>query len=252
MADTIGKFGMFEEKLSLVESDENLPSYLQPLLSAIKVIMRDILHEFEILESKVAVNSTVITAIKDDRDSLANDVYKLQIDLEEAQNYSRRNCLLLHGVDEEQGENTDNKIINIIHKETGVELNHADIDRSHRIGRPAISKKPNTRSNKKRARPIIIKFVSYRDRSSVFFNKRYLKGKNISISESLTPTRYSLYKKCKDIFGYKNVWTIDNRIHVSLLDEDGNQFKQIITCEDDINWPPITLNHVDESPGVSQ
>ena len=193
-----------------------------------------------------------MNAIKDDRDSLANTVYQLQIDLEEAQNYSRRNCLLLHGVDEEQGENTDNKIIDILNKELDVGLNFADIDRSHRIGRQTNSNKPNTRSNKKRSRPIIIKFVSYRDRSAVFYNKKYLKGKNISISESLTPTRYSLYKKCKDKFGYKNVWTIDNRIHISLSDDDGNPFKQIITCEEDVNWFPLTENQVEQVPDVVQ
>ena len=64
--------------------------------------MRDILHEFKLLESKVAINSTVVNAIKDDRDNLANTIYKLQIDLDEDKNYSRRNCLLLHGVDEDE------------------------------------------------------------------------------------------------------------------------------------------------------
>ena len=55
-----------------------------------------------------------------------------------------------------------------------------DIDRTHRIG---------IRSKGKN-RPIIVKFVRYMDRRRVFTNKKRLKRKNMSITESLTNSNF--------------------------------------------------------------
>ena len=56
-----------------------------------------------------------------------------------------------------------------------------DIERTHRIRKP--------RDVGQKSRPIIVKFVAYNDRKNVFDRKKKLKGKNISITESLTATR---------------------------------------------------------------
>ena len=52
-----------------------------------------------------------------------------------------------------------------------------DLDQSHRIGNP---------KTKKKQRPIIVKFVRYNLRHSTFKNKELLKGKSVSILESLS------------------------------------------------------------------
>lgn len=201
-----------------------------------KEIIRDISQEFDLLSSKIAVNTNVLEVLKEDRDKMAVKVRNLEIELEDAQNYSRRNCLLIHGVKEERGEKTDTKVLEIINKQLGVDITVNDIDRSHRIGKPDTNKKPKTRNNKEKTRPIIVKFVSYRERSNVFYNKRKLKGEPISISESLTPTRYKLYQKCMTTFGKGNVWTIDGRIHAIDRDEStAEHVKIIITSEEDLS-----------------
>ena len=199
--------------------------------------MGDINNEFDLLSAKIAINSRVLEVLKVDRDKLQSDVRKLEVELEDAKNYSRRNCLLIHGVEEERGEKTDDKVLEIVNKQLGTELTLVDIERSHRIGKfDSSSKKRTTRSNKKKTRPIIVKFLSYRSRGEVFANKRKLKGKDIYISESLTPLRYSLYKKCIETFGHKNVWTFDGRIHVIDRDEETNdELKMVVTCEDDLS-----------------
>ena len=56
------------------------------------------------------------------------------------------------------------------------EINIEDLDRTHRIGKV----------NNGKSRPIIVKFARYNVRKKVFHNKRKLKGKNMSITESLT------------------------------------------------------------------
>ena len=61
-------------------------------------------------------------------------------------------------------------------------------------------------------RPIIIKFVSYRDRDNVYKNKKHLKGSGTVITESLTKKRYALYLAARKKFGDRNCWTTDGRI----------------------------------------
>ena len=78
--------------------------------------------------------------------------------------------------------------------------------------------------------PIIIKLSNYRDRRDVFVSKKQLKGKNISISENLTKTRYVLLKAAKLKLGRGNVWSSDGRIMTKMNDRYIN-----ITSVDDLN-----------------
>ena len=79
--------------------------------------------------------------------------------------------------------------------DAGITENH--IARTHRLGRKRGEGKP---------RPIIVKFISYREREKAFDSKRKLKSQKI-ISENLTEKRYSLLQKCIEEFG-----SIDGRI----------------------------------------
>ena len=76
-----------------------------------------------------------------------------------------------------------------------------DIDCTHRIGV----------LNKGKNRPIIIKFGRYMDWKCIFSNKKRLKGKNMSITESLRKIEMSGLKKARSKFGYSSVWTADRR-----------------------------------------
>ena len=49
------------------------------------------------------------------------------------------------------------------------------------------------------------------DRRRVFTNKKRLKGKNISITESLTKIRMSALKEARNKFGYSSAWTADGK-----------------------------------------
>ena len=56
--------------------------------------------------------------------------------LDDQEQYTRRNCLLLHGVKEEKNEDTDQSAVDIINKDVDVEISEKDLDRSHRLGKP--------------------------------------------------------------------------------------------------------------------
>ena len=127
-------------------------------------------------------------------------------------------CLLIHGVQENDNESTDDVALAIINGDLGLnDIDVNEIQRSHRLG----PKKPqrNLRSNKMYTRPIIVRFTNYRTRRNVFKQKSNLKGLNISISENLTHTRYELYKSAISKFGKGKVWTSDGRITTKVNDQ---------------------------------
>ena len=65
--------------------------------------------------------------------------------------YSMRNCILIHAVKENQNKDTDEVVINKIKSEMDLEISPGDIDLTHRIGVPSKGKN----------RPLIVKFVRY-------------------------------------------------------------------------------------------
>ena len=73
--------------------------------------------------------------------------------VDEFEQYSRRNCLLLHGVRELEFENT-NVIMKIVKEEIDVDIREEDLDRTHRVGNPKVCKED-------KPRPIIITFARY-------------------------------------------------------------------------------------------
>ena len=114
-------------------------------------------------------------------DSINKKNEKLEILLESQEQYSRRNCLLIHGLPSEYKEDTDQIAINFFQTYLGIDVTRRDLDRSHRLG--------------KQNSPIIVKFVNHNLKAMVFSCKRKLKGKNVFLTESLTSKRISLIKK---------------------------------------------------------
>ena len=120
--------------------------------------------------------------------------------------YSRRNCLLIHGLPESKNENTDLLAMEAFDTKMNIKITDNDIDRTNRIGKP--------KNNGKR-RPFIIKFVRYNVRKKIFSSKKLLKDSGLSITESLTTFRMKKLNNARETFGFRNVWTVDGRIFYS-------------------------------------
>jgi len=89
-------------------------------------------------------------------------------EVEELEQYSRRNCLLIHGIPYVKGEDTDNAVLNFLKKKLDIELEDNSIDRSHRL--KCIT------TTKNRPKPIVVKFVTHNDKDWVYYNKKKLKN----------------------------------------------------------------------------
>ena len=134
---------------------------------------------------------------------LSEKLGKMEESIDAQKQYSQRNCLLLHGIEETKGEDTDNIVLEVLNNDLDLNILPTALECSHGIGNP---------KSKKKSQPIIVKFVRYYYRRDVFMNEKYLKRKSKSITESLTAFRVQKLKNARDQYGFFNVWTVDGKI----------------------------------------
>ena len=159
-------------------------------------------EKFEDLKKQLEEKDKKITVLENNVTVLSKTVDNLSHQLDRQEQYSRRNCLLIHSIPEEKDEDTDNTVLKIIEDKVGEPISIEDLDRTHRLGPPQTNKK----------RPIIVKFSRYYKRNQVFKKKKQLKGQDISITESLTKRRMGELKEARSKHGFANVWSSDGKI----------------------------------------
>ena len=185
-----------EWKESRIKGDKQL----EEVQKSIKFIS----EQFESYENDRKEKDEVIQNLQNDKILMEKKIENLEKKVDRQEQYSRRNCILIHGIEEKNDENTDNVVVEMINDNLGVNITENDLDRSHRLGKKD--------SNRSKPRPIIVKLARYNTRSKIFYNKKKLKGKNISITESLTKVRMQALKEAQEEKGFKNVWSADGRI----------------------------------------
>lgn len=144
--------------------------------------------------------------------------------LNNLEQYSRRNCVRITGIGESEREDTEKIVMDIADKRLGISLSLSDIDRSHRIGQA---------SNTTSSRPIIVKFTSYRARAKFIGARRKLKGSKIVITEDLTRSNQQLLQKTRDHSAVKTAWSHDGNI-IALISRNGKEFRKRIVGENDL------------------
>jgi hypothetical protein len=137
--------------------------------------------------------------------------------IDAAEQYSRRNCLLIHGIAERPGEDVMDTVVKFVNGHLGdtdsTLLRYEDVDRAHRLG-PVRTNNTEAAGKSRRPRPIILKLTRYIPRAMIWTRKRKLKDPQFLITESLTAIRVKLLAAAKQIAGNRNVWTQDGRIVV--------------------------------------
>lgn len=163
----------------------------------------------EVIDEKLEQLKMDNNRLEDENRKLRNRVEKLEMAMDESEQYSRRNNLRISNIIETPDENTDHlvcKVAEII----GANLSPGDIDRSHRVGK---------RGGKPR-RDILVKLSTYRARERLFKNRSKLKNSELNgtfVNEDLTKTRSELlYQerqrvKSKLLLG---AWSSDGRVLV--------------------------------------
>jgi hypothetical protein len=150
-------------------------------------------------------NSSNIKHLEKTVQDLEHKKEELEVKLDDLEQYSRRNCLLVHGIPERIKEKTTPICVKILNEKLKLSLDAEDFDRTHRIG------KPKTEEDAK-PRPIIMKFVSYAQRAEVYGTKKDLKGSGVTITESLTSRRMEILHAANNSDATQTVWSLDGRI----------------------------------------
>ena len=178
-----------ETEVSQIKVTESLDA-LSKKIDELETEIKNKDEKIQLLENRVEI-------LEEEKESQGKEIDDLE-------QYSRRNCLLLHGVVETNAECTDDIIIKTCAEELGIDVKQEDLDRSHRLGK--------VKRNDNKPRPIIVKFARYAVRNKVFSNKKKLKGKKLLITESLTVYRMKLLDEARQKYGVRNVWTYDGRV----------------------------------------
>ena len=109
---------------------------------------------------------------RDEKSFLLQQISELKADNEikfdDHEQYSRRNCLVITGLPETEGEDTDTIIHNLFLNKLGINMDIYQIDRSHGLG-PRRYRDDQTLIS----RPIIVKFATYHSRKTQKDVKRF-------------------------------------------------------------------------------
>lgn len=172
----------------------------------------------------------------------ADELQDIQVNLDNLEQYSRKNSLEFHGIPDEVNMPTDLVVCKIA-RAIGVEIQENDIEISHRIGR------------RRGDKPVLAKFVSHKVKSRIYKARTNLKAvsvqslfpgssssvvsettarpKGIYINENLTPYRKEMMRLAieKRYDGKINkVWTLDGKIFIKTT-PTGNP-RQMFSIED--------------------
>ena len=85
--------------------------------------------------------------------------------MNELEQYSRRNCLIISGLPESSGEDVS-KLVKQLCRAAGVDIDTIDIDAAHRLGKPTKSKPRN----------VIVKFTTFVKRQQLYAARKQLRS----------------------------------------------------------------------------
>ena len=166
--------------------EQLLKSFQDNLMKKIEDKFNEQNTRIEELESKLAIKQNIIDT--------------LEIKCDDNEQYSRRSCLRVHGIDFSSDENEGvMKKMKTCCSDMGIRFNQNEIDRVHYIGKPYIDKTKN-----KKVRSLIIKFKSRKSRTTFYksrprnhLDRQKKPGSSFNVSLDLTKRRYNLLMKAR-------------------------------------------------------
>ena len=158
--------------------------------------------------------------------AMHRDIEKLKQDLDDLEQYGRKNCLIIHGLNYEEGQSDKQAFMSFVTQHMpATKLEDWEIGNIHQL--------PSTTG---RTKPIIVKFISHIAKDRIYKQRSKLKNTNIYLTESLTKRNGDLYARCRQHLAtrqdrnrpFSQLWTNDGKIFVRC----GETVKQIKNTTD--------------------
>ena len=146
---------------------------------------------------------------------------KLDSEIDNLEQYGRRNCLILHELNNFPNAHYNYNgfvefIINTTNKKLNLGLTNSCVDIAHPLPKSSNGIKP-----------IIIKFIKRSDRNATFTRNRLFAKSGLAITESLTK-RVALLNEARILLGQEIVWTWNETIYY----DTGSSKEQIQSQEE--------------------
>ena len=149
--------------------------------------------------------------------SMYATVFDLQLQIDEQEQYSRRESIRISGIKEAAGEDLATTIVKLGH-DLEVNIATADISTIHRVGKPNFG--PHAKP-----RDILCKFISWKTKDKMMESKKKLKGaagkEGLYVNEDLTYYRSKLAALARKAESTKYVFSKNGRVLCYLKDKDG-------------------------------
>ena len=180
------------------------------------------------------IRDTIKSAMQEekiDAPDVNKDIVKLRIELDNANQYSRKDSCRISGLPEDSddgGQETNDSLVRKVvelGEKTGANITDKDISVTHRLPTKIHG-----------VRQTIVKFTSRRAKESFYRSKKKLKDlpacNHIYITEDLTQMRYKLLQQCKQCVGFSSLTTSNTKI---LVWRDGHDAPVHITQPEDLS-----------------
>lgn len=194
-------------------SDPNDPiaRMIPVLVTAVSVAVGEVvMGVVKDLEDRLTKKLVAAYAPHPSQERLMAAVRRLTYENDRLQQYTRRDSVRVFGIPSATGETAEQaeeKALKVF-KDAGAHISKDDIAVAHRAGR-----------EHRGSRPILVKFVSRRQRNVVMKAKKSLKSKEeykrVFVNDDITPLRARLLAYIKKLEGVGSAYTVDGRIYVN-------------------------------------
>ena len=103
-------------------------------LNEMNSVITFINEKFVEFERKIKSNNKEIKSLRKENSYLTKRLDEIDAALDRQEQYSRRNCLLIHGADEVEGEDTNELSIKVVEEHMNQKIKPEDIYGSYRLG----------------------------------------------------------------------------------------------------------------------
>lgn len=193
---------------------------LESMQNEIFVIAND--HQKLTKENSLLKRS--VETLTDKLQTVTKQNVDMETQLDEIEQYSRRDCLVINGLPEVTAETDEKTFVTFVQsKFPDVTINVSDISKAHRLPTR------DNRDNRRQGRPMVVKFATHKKKDELYSGRKTLKGTNVYMNELLTKKRAELHRFCiSNIKERKTVWTKDGKVFVRV----GEQIVHVKTKED--------------------
>lgn len=147
-------------------------------------------------------------------------------ELNEQQQYSRKNHIRIFGVRDSNKKETvaatEDIVINLLKNRLNVNLIPSDIEIAHRVGRFTATSD----------RAILVRFVNRKAKMDILYHRRQLKGSGVSIAEDLTSYNVRRLTQLKDLDCVAQAWSFDGKLFAKNKDSAIREVKGLDTLSE--------------------